>query len=84
MYEQHARSPQKSMLIVGVDTQTPLLSSATKLIPPDAMQGLHALHPFKGLGQAEDIAKAALFLASEDASWVTGHCLAVDGGFTAR
>lgn len=48
------------------------------------MHGLHALHPFKGLGKAEDIAGAALFLASEDASWVTGHCLPVDGGFTAR
>ncbi|KAK2763119.1 hypothetical protein FQN54_009754 [Arachnomyces sp. PD_36] len=65
-------------------TQTPLLGAATKLIPPDMMQGLHALHPFKGLGQAEDIANAALFLASEDASWVTGQCLAVDGGFTTR
>lgn len=34
-------------------------------------------------GNIEDIAKAALFLASEDAAWITGTALAVDGGFSA-
>lgn len=67
-----------------VDTQTPMLNAATKLIPPEALGPIHALHPFKGLGEPDDIARAALFLASEDASWITGQCLAVDGGFTTR
>ena len=40
---------------------------------------LMAKHPFKGLGDPEDIAKAAVFLASEDASWVSGTVLPVDG-----
>ena len=40
---------------------------------------LAELHPFKGLGEAEDIAKAAVFLASDDASWVSGTVLPVDG-----
>lgn len=40
---------------------------------------LGAMHPFKGLGEPEDIAKAALFLASDDASWVSGAALPVDG-----
>ena len=35
------------------------------------------------VGNPEEIASAALFLASDDASFVTGHALVVDGGFTA-
>lgn len=37
-------------------------------------------HPFKRIGQPEDIARAVAFLASEDGGWVNGHVLAVDGG----
>jgi 3-oxoacyl-[acyl-carrier protein] reductase len=40
--------------------------------------------PLKRLGRPEDIAGAALFLASEEASYVTGHSLVVDGGMTIR
>lgn len=47
-------------------------------------QGLTAMHPFRGLGQPEDIARAILFLASEDNSWMTGAMMSVDGGYTAR
>lgn len=43
-----------------------------------------ARHPFRGLGETRDIARAALFLASEDAGWVTGISLPVDGGFVSQ
>jgi NAD(P)-dependent dehydrogenase (short-subunit alcohol dehydrogenase family) len=43
-----------------------------------------ALHPFRGLGVPEDIARAVLFLASEDNSWMTGVMLPVDGGYVAQ
>jgi NAD(P)-dependent dehydrogenase (short-subunit alcohol dehydrogenase family) len=43
-----------------------------------------AMTPWPRLGVPEDIAKAALFLASDDAEWVTGSTLVVDGGYTAR
>jgi NAD(P)-dependent dehydrogenase (short-subunit alcohol dehydrogenase family) len=41
-----------------------------------------ASQPIPRAGHAEDIARAALFLASEDSSFVTGHNLTVDGGIT--
>ena len=50
----------------------------------DAKAQLSAAHPFRGLGEPEDIAKAAVFLASDDASWITGVPLAIDGGYTVR
>ncbi|MDO8705406.1 MAG: glucose 1-dehydrogenase [Sulfuricaulis sp.] len=41
-------------------------------------------HPIGRLGTAPDIAQAIVYLASDEASFVTGSSLAVDGGFTAR
>ena len=46
------------------------------------MARLVAAHPFRGLGEPEDIARAAVFLASEDASWNSGVPLRVDGRFS--
>jgi meso-butanediol dehydrogenase / (S,S)-butanediol dehydrogenase / diacetyl reductase len=39
--------------------------------------------PLGRLGQPEDVARLAVFLASEESSWITGAALSVDGGFTA-
>src|SRR5438105_2500315 len=45
---------------------------------------LSTLHPIGRIGRAEEVAEAVLWLCSGRASFVTGHSLIVDGGFTAR
>lgn len=50
----------------------------------ESKNGLLAQIPMGRVGQPEEIGKAALFLASDDASYVTGQTLAVDGGWVAK
>jgi len=50
--------------------------------PEAALRGYLALQPMKRFGTSEEIANAVLFLASDEASFVTGENLVVDGGYT--
>lgn len=51
----------------------------------EAAEAAHiALHPIGRLGETDDVAKAVLYLASDDSSFVTGSELVVDGGYTAQ
>ncbi|HEV2326593.1 MAG TPA: SDR family oxidoreductase [Terracidiphilus sp.] len=49
---------------------------------PEAMKEIMREQPIKRLGRAEEVASAVLWLSSPGASFVIGHALAVDGGFT--
>lgn len=56
----------------------------TPIIPEESKQALAEATPMKRLGQAEEMATAVLFLASDDSSFMTGNYLTVDGGYTSR
>ncbi len=50
---------------------------------PDILERLVKWYPLRRIGTPDDVANAALFLASDEASWVTGTVLRVDGGLLA-
>jgi len=57
-----------------------VLTDMLKTVPQELLDKFAAQTMLGRLGQPEEIAKAALFLASDDASYVTGHNLSVNGG----
>lgn len=56
----------------------------TPIIPEESKEVLKTMTPMQRLGQSEEMAKAVLFLASDDSSFMTGNVLTVDGGYTAQ
>jgi 3-oxoacyl-[acyl-carrier protein] reductase len=57
-----------------------MTSGNQQRIPADVQQALADRHPLKRLGTPQDVASAAVFLASDAASWITGVILDVAGG----
>jgi NAD(P)-dependent dehydrogenase (short-subunit alcohol dehydrogenase family) len=53
-------------------------------VPPDVLKMLLAQMPLSRIGDTQDIVNSALFLLSDDASWVTGQTWCVDGGQVLR
>jgi len=52
----------------------------TRSLPEPVQEGLKDLIPLGRIGRPEEVAKAVAFLASEDAAYITGHVLTIDGG----
>ena len=66
--------------------ETPLLAEHIAGLGDEsrAREQLAAMHPLGRIGRPEEVAAAAVFLASDESSFVTGSVLAVDGGFRLR
>jgi NAD(P)-dependent dehydrogenase (short-subunit alcohol dehydrogenase family) len=61
-----------------------ILTDLLAEVPHDALQQMEASIPLKRGGNPEEVAKAVVWLCSDDASYVTGHNLVVDGGYTVQ
>jgi 3-oxoacyl-[acyl-carrier protein] reductase len=59
-------------------------TSAVERLPPETVEGFRRRSLLGRLGEPVEIAHAALFLASDEASYITGETLAVSGGIPAR
>ena len=81
-----ARSNIRVNAIAPAFTSTPMLDTMTSTYrdPAQAQQKLSSIIPLGRLGTADDIANAALFLASEESSFMTGAVLVLDGGLTVQ
>jgi len=64
--------------IAPVATETPMLAQFG--VTPELMARTIATVPLGRLNQPEDLARTAVFLASDDAAMITGSCIEVDGG----
>lgn len=62
--------------------RTPMVEAVAK--EEAAARFIAEMHPMNRLGEAREVADAVVFLCSDKASFITGHPLAVDGGYLAR
>lgn len=76
----YARSGIRANALCPGPVRTPLTDSF--LGTPEQRERRRVHQPMGRLGQAEEVARAALFLASDDSSYMTGQSLLVDGGIT--
>jgi NAD(P)-dependent dehydrogenase (short-subunit alcohol dehydrogenase family) len=79
--QEHAKERIRANTICPAVVETPM--HETYLTPEGAQrrkQEMARFYPLGRIGTAEEVAQAALYLASEEASWITGTTLLMDGG----
>ncbi|HEV3444949.1 MAG TPA: glucose 1-dehydrogenase [Gemmataceae bacterium] len=83
---EYARQNIRVNCVCPGTVDTPVLRRGMEMSgdPQAFLDMLIAGHPMGRIGRADEIAAAVLFLASDEASFITGAILVVDGGYTAR
>ena len=79
---EYAKQGLRINAISPAGIMTPMVAELAKENPEFIEQG-HAAHPIGRVAETLEVARTVLFMASDDASFVTGHALMVDGGYTA-
>lgn len=69
--------------VVPGHVETEMNIALRNTLSEDAFEQIIRNHPL-GIGQPEDVANLVAFLLSDEARWITGASIAIDGGFTAR
>lgn len=82
MAVRYGRQQVRVNVICPGTIQTPIWAERVAK-EPDVFEKLSKWYPLGRVGQPEDVARAALFLASDEAAWITGATLNVDGGLMA-
>ena len=79
---QHGRDGVRANVVCPGTVRTPIWRERLAR-QPDVFERLAAWYPLGRVGEPDDVANAVLFLASDEAAWITGAVLPVDGGLTA-
>lgn len=83
----HAADGIRCNCVAPGSIHTPMLDDAAQTFAPDdpprALAAWGQQHPIGRVGRPDEVARTVLFLASDDASFITGACLSVDGGLLA-
>jgi 3-oxoacyl-[acyl-carrier protein] reductase len=75
-----AREFSKKNILVNAIAPGFIRTAMTDKLSDDVKKALAAQIPLERLGEAQDVANAALFLASDESSYITGHVISVNGG----
>jgi len=66
--------------VLPATIETPMTTGGILVGEPEFEEALRAWHPIGRFGQPDEVAAAVLWLASDKASFVTGHAMLIDGG----
>ncbi|MEH2301276.1 MAG: SDR family oxidoreductase [Nostoc sp.] len=77
---EYAKSGIRVNVVSPGATETDMLAS----LPVDLLAQLPAAHPIGRIGKPEEIAKTVVWLCSDATSFITGHNMIIDGGYTAQ